>query len=92
MLRLAHETENMVLNAEMILQASLFRKESRGWHYREDYPQQNDQEWLAWNQIYRDGQGKMILDKVEVPERWRPEKANLHRPWLAWEHTEDWGK
>ena len=30
MLRLAHETENMALNAEMILRASLFRTESRG--------------------------------------------------------------
>lgn len=92
MLRLAHETENMALNAEMILQASLFRKESRGWHYREDYPQQNDKEWLAWNQIYRDSQGKMVLDKTAVPEQWRPASASLRRPWLAWEHAEDWRK
>ncbi len=41
-LRLAHETANMVLNAEMILRASLFRTESRGLHYREDYPRRRD--------------------------------------------------
>ena len=35
-LRLALETENMVLNAEMKLRASLFRKESRHSHFRED--------------------------------------------------------
>ena len=37
-LRLAHETKNMVTSAEMKLRSSLFRTESRGTHYREDYP------------------------------------------------------
>ena len=37
-LRLAHETANMVTNAEMKLRASLFRTESRGTHFREDHP------------------------------------------------------
>lgn len=89
MLRLAHETENMALNAEMILQASLFRKESRGWHYREDYPRQNDKDWLAWNQIFQDATGAMALDKVPVPAQWRPEHPQDTRPWLAWEHSEE---
>ena len=35
-LRLAHETANMLLNAEMKLRASLYRTESRGTHYRDD--------------------------------------------------------
>ena len=43
-LRLAHETENMLLNAEMKLRASLSRTESRGTHYREDYPARDDDE------------------------------------------------
>ena len=47
-LRLAHETANMVINAEMKLRASIFRKESRGNHFREDYPHRDDSEWLAW--------------------------------------------
>ena len=89
MLRLAHETENMALNAEMILRASLFRKESRGWHYREDYPRQNDKDWLAWNQIFQDATGAMALDKVPVPAQWRPEHPQDTRPWLAWEHSEE---
>ena len=38
-MKLVRETANMVLTAEMILTASLFRKESRGAHYREDYPE-----------------------------------------------------
>ncbi len=89
MLRLAHETENMALNAEMILRASLFRTESRGWHFREDFPHTDDANWLAWNQIYRDDRGKMALGKVDVPARWRPERPVEYRPWLAWEHGDE---
>jgi succinate dehydrogenase/fumarate reductase flavoprotein subunit len=50
-LRLAHETKNMVLSAEMRLRSALYRTESRGNHFREDYPHRNDPEWLAWVQI-----------------------------------------
>jgi len=39
--------ENMLLLAEMQIKASDMRKESRGVYFREDYPTQNDTEWLA---------------------------------------------
>ena len=70
-LRLVHETANMVLNAEMKLRASLFRTESRGCHYREDYPRRDD-EWLAWVLI-REEDGQMRLTKEPIPEEWRPD-------------------
>ena len=72
-LRLAQETKNMVLNAEMILQASLFRTESRGVHYREDYPRRDDPNWLAWVKIMQDAQGGMKLLKELVPKEWWPD-------------------
>jgi succinate dehydrogenase/fumarate reductase flavoprotein subunit len=71
-LRLAHETKNMILNAEMILRASLFRTESRGHHFREDYPQKGDPAWLAWTKIKEEG-GRMKLSKVSVPKEWWPD-------------------
>lgn len=71
-LRLAHETRNMVLNAEMILRASLFRKESRGQHYREDYPRRDDPVWLVWTRL-KDEKGKMTIDSEPVPEKWWPD-------------------
>ena len=76
-LRLAHETKNMVLNAEMKLRASLFRTESRGTHYREDYPYRDDPDWLAWV-ILKQEQGKMKVLKREVPKEWWPD---LSRPY-----------
>jgi succinate dehydrogenase/fumarate reductase flavoprotein subunit len=71
-LRLAHETKNMVLNAEMILRASLFRTESRGQHYREDYPRRDDPAWLAWVKVKK-GQGGMLVSKEPVPQEWWPD-------------------
>jgi len=66
-LRQAHETANMILNAEMKLRASLLRTESRGSHYREDYPERDDDEWLAWIKISRGEDGGMRLAKHSVP-------------------------
>jgi len=71
-LRLAHETKNMVLSAEMRLRSALFRTESRGNHYREDYPRRDDPDWLAWTKI-REENGKMELIKVPVPKEWWPD-------------------
>ena len=65
-LRLAHETANMVLNAETKLRASLMRTESRGSHYREDYPNRNDDEWLAWIKIHSGEDGRMALTKHPI--------------------------
>ena len=71
-LRLAHETKNMVLNAEMKLKASLFRKESRGTHYREDYTQRDDPDWLAWV-LLKNIEGEMKVFKKPVPQEWWPD-------------------
>lgn len=72
-LRLAHETKNMVLNAEMTLRASLYRTESRGQHYREDFPRRDDPEWLAWVKLARVEDGTMGVSKQPVPREWWPD-------------------
>ncbi len=74
-LRLAHETANMVLNAEMKLRASLFRTESRGTHYREDYPARNDDEWLAWVLLQMGPDGQMEVTKEPIPDEWKPDSS-----------------
>ena len=90
MLRLAHETESMALSVEMTLRASLLRKESRGWHFREDYPARDDENWLAWNQMRLGADGSMVMGKVDVPDAWRPKgPVKVPQTWLAWEHPHD---
>ena len=70
-LRQAIETKNMILNAEMKLRAGFARTESRGNHYREDYPNRDDN-WLAWIKL-REVEGQMIVEKEEVPKEWLPD-------------------
>ncbi len=43
-----HEARAMAVCAEMTFRSALVRMESRGWHYREDYPQRDDKNWLKW--------------------------------------------
>ena len=62
-LRLAHETKNMIISAQMKLEASLMRKESRCSHYRLDYPDMDEKNWQAWINIYKDKDGNMQLEK-----------------------------
>ena len=40
------ELKNMLVVSRLITQAALTRKESRGTHYREDYPEIDDKKWL----------------------------------------------
>ena len=37
---------NMLVVSEMVVRAALLRTESRGAHYRSDYPEENNKEWL----------------------------------------------
>lgn len=45
-LHLAFKVRNMLTVAEMVCRSALLRKESRGAHYRSDYPERDDQNWL----------------------------------------------
>jgi succinate dehydrogenase/fumarate reductase flavoprotein subunit len=38
---------NLVSIAKMVTKSALMRTESRGSHYREDYPESNDEKWLS---------------------------------------------
>lgn len=65
------ETNAIAKITEMYLKASLMRKETRGGHYREDYPHRNDAEWLGWIKISKDGsEMKLHVDKVPL-ERYK---------------------
>ena len=61
----ALEVENMVLMAEMVSRAALMREESRGAHYRKDFPKIDNQNWFI-NIVIKQEQGKMQFTKVPV--------------------------
>lgn len=47
----AIELHSAARAAALILEAAIRRKESRGAHYLEDYPKQNDLQWLGHLQV-----------------------------------------
>jgi succinate dehydrogenase/fumarate reductase flavoprotein subunit len=71
-LRNAHECRNMLLHAEMKLIAGMARKESRGTHYREDYPYRDDANFLAWVKVSLGEDGNVQSELHPLPEKWHP--------------------
>lgn len=61
------EVQNLIDCGEMVAQAALFRTESRcaPFHYRVDYPNKDDENWLAFVIARKDGEG-MNLSKRPV--------------------------
>jgi succinate dehydrogenase / fumarate reductase flavoprotein subunit len=61
----ANEARNMALTSEIYIKASLMRTESRSFHYREEYPERNDAEWLKWICVKKEA-GKMAFNLKPV--------------------------
>lgn len=62
----ALEVGNMMLLSEIIIKASLIRKESRFEFLRSDYPTRDDKNWLKWL-VTRLENGKIKISPEEIP-------------------------
>ena len=71
----ALELQDMILVAEMIVRSALLRKESRGAHYRTDYPNPDNKNWFV-NIVVSQKKGNMVLKRTPVViTKWTP-------PWM----------
>jgi succinate dehydrogenase/fumarate reductase flavoprotein subunit len=73
-LRRAIEVENSLVTAELMARAALTRRESRGSHFREDYPEQDDENWRV-NIIFRHENGQLQQELGSLDQAgsgWRP--------------------
>jgi succinate dehydrogenase / fumarate reductase, flavoprotein subunit len=68
----AFELESLLGLAEAILVSAQARKESRGAHYREDFPERDDRNWLKHTLIQRTDQGPRIFSKPVTITRFQP--------------------
>jgi succinate dehydrogenase / fumarate reductase flavoprotein subunit len=70
----ALELENMLKTAEAIVFSALQRKESRGAHYREDFPKRNDAEWLKHTLVYAVPEGLKLRYKPVTVTKFQPKE------------------
>lgn len=68
--RLCLEMKHKVLSAEMKLRASLERQESRGAHYRSDFPYRDDDNFLCYITITKGDNGDMVINRVPLKPEW----------------------
>jgi succinate dehydrogenase / fumarate reductase flavoprotein subunit len=64
----ALDLQNLLTVAEAVTRSALERKESRGGHFRDDYPEK-DPAYATFNTVVRrGGDGSMILERQPIPE------------------------
>jgi fumarate reductase (CoM/CoB) subunit A len=83
-LALAFEQRNLLDVAEIIARAGLMRTESRGSHYRSDYPARDDANWLTNVFVTRTESGAVRLEKswVNAENGWVDQPGDIRiQPW-----------
>ncbi|MBW1675892.1 MAG: hypothetical protein JRJ79_04655 [Deltaproteobacteria bacterium] len=73
-LRMAIEASNMVTCGELFLRAAITRTESRGSHFREDYPGIDNINWLKWV-ILTEDHGNITVSTEDIPIETYPMKS-----------------
>jgi succinate dehydrogenase / fumarate reductase flavoprotein subunit len=70
----ALELGNMLKTAEVIVFSALNREESRGSHFRNDYPERNDADWLKHTLVHASNEGLKVNCKPIIVTKFYPEK------------------
>lgn len=68
------ELEGMLDLAEVIIEGALARKESRGSHFRTDYPERDDEHWLRHTLAYKTPTGPILKYKKVAITNYPPKE------------------
>lgn len=69
----ALDLQSQITVAEMIMASACVRTESRGAHYRSDYPQRNDEQWMRYIVVTNGADGPATESRPVVFSRTFPE-------------------
>jgi len=69
----ALDLRNMLTASELIARSALMREDSRGAHYREDFPNTDNQHWLKNIYAARNGKGPRLWTEAVKLTRLKPE-------------------
>ena len=71
-----HSAESMLMAAEATYRTALTREESRSQHFREDFPERDDENWFKWIAIeQQDGEAKLSTLPIPVDKyRLQPDR------------------
>jgi succinate dehydrogenase / fumarate reductase flavoprotein subunit len=70
----AIETEHMIDLAEVIIVGAIARTESRGAHFRKDYPKRDDANWMKHTLALRSPSGPVLSYSPVAFTRWEPKE------------------
>jgi succinate dehydrogenase / fumarate reductase flavoprotein subunit len=71
-----HEVKSMTLCAELTFKAALMRTESRGFHFREDYPDRDDKNWLKWIILKPEANNVKLSTKAVPIDKYKIQPTN----------------
>ena len=73
----AHDAKSRILGAKMMVASALYREESRGLQYREDFPYRDDKNWHCHVKIQQKD-GRFVLSKIPIDEWWPDFASKLY--------------
>jgi succinate dehydrogenase / fumarate reductase flavoprotein subunit len=56
------EFDNLIVQAVVTMDSAVNRRESRGAHAREDFPERDDKNWMKHTLAWIDGRGKVTIE------------------------------
>ena len=74
----AIEVSSMARLAEVVARASLERTESRGAHYRDDFPEMDDKKWLR-NILVRQRGGALSISSMPIESGYERQQGGPDR-------------